>query len=260
MRIFWIAIFVFSITARLQAEGNDWTFTILYNNYACRPDTDTDWGFSCLVTGGEKTILFDTGANGDILMQNIRQLNVDLSKVDIIVLSHIHHDHTGGLDSVLAIKPNITLYIPNSFPKDFAQQYPLPAAAVHRVKEAVEIIPNVLTTGEMGDSIKEQSLVFLTAQGQVILTGCSHQGIVAILEKAQALNSMPVYMVFGGFHLLRYSDTEIEKIIQKFHDLGVEKCGATHCTGDRAIELFAKSFKDSFVNTGVGAVISINND
>jgi 7,8-dihydropterin-6-yl-methyl-4-(beta-D-ribofuranosyl)aminobenzene 5'-phosphate synthase len=193
-------------------------------------------------------------------MQNVRKLNVNLHTVDIIVLSHNHSDHTGGLDSVLAINPQLDIYILLSFPKDFARQHQCADISVHRIKEAVEIIPNVFTTGEMGKSIKEQSLIFLTEQGQVILTGCSHQGIIAILEKVKTMHSMPVYMVLGGMHLLQHSDNEITQIIQKFHDLGVQKCGATHCTGDRAIELFAQSWKENFINAGAGTVITIHKE
>lgn len=75
--------------------------TILYDNYVFTEGTKSDWGFSCLVEGFEKTILFDTGAKSEILMGNIAKLGVDLKKVEVIVLSHNHWDHTGGLSEVL---------------------------------------------------------------------------------------------------------------------------------------------------------------
>ncbi|HPG37815.1 MAG TPA: MBL fold metallo-hydrolase [bacterium] len=241
-------------------ESNELTFTILYNNYAHVPGTVSDWGFSCLVEGGEQTILFDTGAKADILMQNVRKLNVDLSKVDIIVLSHNHADHTGGLDSVLAINPHLDIYILQSFLKDFARQHKLPDSSVQRIKEPRQICANVFTTGEMGSSIKEHSLLFHTGKGQVILTGCSHQGIIKIVQKAQELDPKPIYMVLGGMHLLQHSDSEIKEIIHKFNMAGVQKCGATHCTGDRAMALFSAAFNENFINAGTGAVITISKE
>jgi len=241
------------------AKPNEFTFTVLYNNYANIPGTIADWGFSCLVEGGEQTILFDTGARGDILMQNVHKLNVDLSKVDIIVLSHIHSDHTGGLDSVLAIKPEVRVFIPHSFPQDFARQHNLPDTSVQRIKDSKQICANVFTTGEMGSSIKEHSLLFQTGKGQVVLTGCSHQGIINIVQTARELNPAPIYMVLGGMHLLRHSDTEIKEIIRLFKEAGVQKCCATHCTGDRAMELFAESYNDNFANAGTGTIITIKN-
>jgi len=244
----------------LYANSNNFTFTILYNNYANVPGTIADWGFSCLVEGGEQTILFDTGAQGDILMQNVRKLNVDLSKVNIIVLSHNHADHTGGLDSVLAIQPDARVFIPHSFPHDFARQHKLSDSSVQRIKDSRQICANVFTTGEMGSSIKEHSLVFHTGEGQVILTGCSHQGIIKIVHKTQELDPQPIYMVLGGMHLLQHSDTDIKEIIRIFKEAGVQKCCATHCTGDRAIGLFSESFKENFINAGTGMVLTISKE
>ena len=66
-----------------------------------------------------------------------------------------------------------------------------------------------------------------------------------------------VYLVFGGFHLMRHSDEQIKKIISDFRELGVEKCGATHCTGDRQIKLFREAFGENYVDIGSGRVLKI---
>ena len=63
-------------------------------------------------------------------------------------------------------------------------------------------------------------------------------------------------MVFGGFHLMRKSDEEMATIIAKMKALGIEKCGATHCTGDHQIELFKKAFGENYVALGVGNVLT----
>jgi 7,8-dihydropterin-6-yl-methyl-4-(beta-D-ribofuranosyl)aminobenzene 5'-phosphate synthase len=65
-------------------------------------------------------------------------------------------------------------------------------------------------------------------------------------------------MVFGGFHLLQKSDKEMKEIIAGIKDLGVTKCGATHCTGDKQIRMFKDSFGDDFVEAGAGNSILIN--
>jgi len=229
--------------------------TILYDNYAATEGIESDWGFSCLIEGMEKAILFDTGAKSDLLSRNADRLKVDLNKVDVIVISHNHGDHTGGLSEILGNNPEVSVYFPVSFPKDFSDEIQAKKAELVRVSEPVEICRAAYLTGEMGSQIKEQSLILDTEKGLVIITGCSHQGIVNILERAKEIHQKDIYLVFGGFHLLRHSDAQINEIIQKFKSLGVKKCGATHCTGERAIELFKEAYGKDFIPVGVGKVV-----
>jgi len=125
------------------------------------------------------------------------------------------------------------------------------------VDEPVEICSNVYSTGEMGDRIKEQSLIINAKKGLIIVTGCSHQGIVNILKRAKKLFNKPIHLVFGGFHLGDMKDAELGAIIRNFKEMGVTKCGATHCTGDRPIELFKKAFGDNYVPMGTGKILKI---
>ncbi|HCS49295.1 MAG TPA: hypothetical protein DIW61_13985 [Candidatus Aminicenantes bacterium] len=90
--------------------------------YLHKEGTKPDWGFSCLIEGTEKTILFDTGTQPQILMHNVGVLGVDLKKVDEIVISHGHDDHTGGLTAVLEKNPNVTVFFPVSFPPEFGRR------------------------------------------------------------------------------------------------------------------------------------------
>ena len=85
---------------------------IVFNNVPYKAGLGTGWGFSCLIEGLAETVLFDTGGDGDILLANIQQLGLDVGVVDAVVLSHIHTDHTGGLDAVLAHNPELTVYLP----------------------------------------------------------------------------------------------------------------------------------------------------
>lgn len=233
-------------------------FTILYDNYLHKEGTKPDWGFSCLIEGAEKTILFDTGTNPEILMHNVEQLEVDLEKVEQIVISHEHYDHTGGLNGVLEKNHEVSVYLPVSFPYEFVRNVETRNAEVVSIDEPFEIRKNVYSTGEMGDQIKEQSLILNTDKGLVIVTGCSHQGIVAILKRAKELFDRPIHLVFGGFHLGAKSKAELEEIIRNFKEIGVERCGATHCTGDEAIGMFKKAFGENYVPMGTGKVFEVN--
>lgn len=233
-------------------------FTILYDNYVHKEGTKSDWGFSCLIEGTENTILFDTGTQGGILLHNVNQLNVDIETVKQIVISHNHGDHTGGLSTILDINHDVSVYLPISFPHEFVKSVENKQAQVISVEEPLEICENVFSTGEMGDRIKEQSLIINHHKGLIIVTGCSHQGIVNILKHAKKLLNRPIYMVFGGFHLGGTPDEELNDIVQSFQDIGVEKCGATHCTGERAIALFRKAFGENFLDMGTGKILEIS--
>lgn len=247
-----------AITAKSGGPaGPPLKFTVLYDNYVHQQGTRADWGFSCLIEGAEKTILFDTGTKPEILMHNVEALNADLKKVDLVVISHNHGDHTGGLTAVLERKPSVEVLFPVSFPAEFGRKVKEAGAGTRAVDKPVEICRHVYLTGEMGDQIKEMSLVLDTPGGLVIVTGCSHQGIVSILERAQEIVDKPIHLVFGGFHLGNTPDADVQRIIAAFKDLKVERCGATHCTGDRAIAQFRAAFGERYVPIGTGKVIEV---
>jgi 7,8-dihydropterin-6-yl-methyl-4-(beta-D-ribofuranosyl)aminobenzene 5'-phosphate synthase len=230
--------------------------TILYDNYVYTEGTKSDWGFSCLIEGTAKTILFDTGTKGDILMHNMRKLKVDPQKVDLVVISHEHGDHTGGLPAFFEENSDVVVYHPVSFSEKFVNSVRKAGAESIAVDKPVKLCEGVYSTGEMrGGRIEEQSLVLETSQGLVVITGCSHQGIVNIVQKARSMFDKNIHIVFGGFHLLQHSDDAVDRIIAKFKEMGVAKCGATHCTGDRQIRLFEKAYGSNFVQMGVGRVL-----
>ena len=186
-----------------------------------------------------------------------KDLGVDLSKIDRIVISHRHGDHTGGLLSVVEQTHNVTVFLPHSFPPSDVHELKKRGAKVKLVKKPLKIARGVFSTGEMGVQIKEQSMIFDTAEGLVVVTGCSHQGIVSILKKAMEILDKDIYLVFGGFHLLEHSEEAVNQIIEEFRKLGVKKCGATQCTGDAQIQQFKDTFKEDYVKIGVGKVIEI---
>ena len=244
-------------TATLWGSTNQLSLTILYDNTAAVQEVQADWGFACLVEGLEQTILFDTGRDSLVLLHNAQALGKDLTQVDVLVLSHDHRDHTGSLITVLERNPGIEVYFPRSFPAEYDTTIQSHHADAIRVDDAIEIFPGAALTGEMGDQIREQALILKTTPGLVIIAGCSHPGIVEILERTAGLHEQNIHLVLGGFHLLRHKDKQVRKIIERFKELGVEKVGAAHCTGERAIELFRKAYGDNFVPMGAGRVIQI---
>jgi len=256
--LFMSVILILMVTPKVYAPARSpITITILYDNYVFNEELKTDWGFSCIIEGTEKTILFDAGTKSDILFHNINKLKVNPEEVELVAISHHHGDHFGGLFSFLKKNNEVTVYLPVSFPDEFFRRVEKTEAKAVAVDKPVEICKDVSLTGEMGDRIKEQSLILNTDQGLVVITGCAHPGIVKIVKRAKEILDKKIYLVFGGFHLPEKSEGEIKEIISQFKDLGVLKVGATHCTGDRAIKLFKEAYGKNFVQMGVGRVIKI---
>jgi 7,8-dihydropterin-6-yl-methyl-4-(beta-D-ribofuranosyl)aminobenzene 5'-phosphate synthase len=240
-----------------EAAAGTLRFTILYDNYLFKEGTTPDWGFSCLIEGTEKTILFDTGTKPEILLHNVETCGVDLKKVELIVISHNHGDHTGGLPAVLAKNPRVTVFYPVSFPAEFGTQVRAAGAETRAVDKPVEICRDVFLTGELGDAIKEQSLILRAPGGSVVVTGCSHPGIVGILKRAREVVPGPIDLVFGGFHLNAATPAEMDTILAGFRSLEIRRCGATHCTGDAQIAMFKKAYGENYLPLGTGRVFEV---
>jgi len=242
------------------------TITIVYDNVASSKMFKPDWGFACFIEGLEKTILFDTGGKPDILLHNMKQAHIDPDRIQfrrarpIIVISHGHGDHTGGLACVTGGKNMQTIYLPEELASPLTSQ--LNQAGLKRkvVTSPLELFPHVHLTGAMGDKIIEQSLIIDTPQGLVLITGCAHPGIVSILKRAKEILNKDIYLVLGGFHLGDHTDEQIKTIIDSFKSMGVRYCGASHCTGEKAITAFREAYGDHFVELGAGRTITLDKD
>jgi len=254
----WITAVFLSLMVSQAAAASEITIKVVYNNVVFNREFTTSWGMACVVEGLEKVILFDTGGDGGILLSNMKAMGVDPGEIDVVVISHIHGDHTGGLPSFLAVNSDVAVYIPSSFPGDFKRSIKERGSRLIEVSEPVEICNRAYSTGELGTWIKEQALVVKTEKGLVIVTGCAHPGVVDITKSALRLYDDNIYLVTGGFHLGGASEKEIDRIISELKGCGVKKVGPSHCTGERAIQKFKEAWGKIFVEAGCGAVIKIS--
>jgi 7,8-dihydropterin-6-yl-methyl-4-(beta-D-ribofuranosyl)aminobenzene 5'-phosphate synthase len=233
------------------------TITVTYDNNPYDDRLRTAWGFSCLLRLPEKTILFDTGGDSSILLDNMDQLQIDPKEIDIVVLSHIHGDHVGGLGGILNQNSDVTVYLPASFPRSLKEEIKLYGAEVQEIHEARELFDGVYTTGELNGGIKEQSLIVKTDEGLVIITGCAHPGVVNVVQKAREIAGDKVYLLLGGFHLGGASASKIESIIDSFEQLGVQRVAPCHCSGDNARRLFREHYGEGYIECGVGRRVTL---
>ncbi|MEE9572535.1 MAG: ankyrin repeat domain-containing protein, partial [Candidatus Neomarinimicrobiota bacterium] len=226
--------------------------TIIYDNYVYKEDMEAAWGFSCYIEGTDKNILFDTGTKSDLFIHNLKELDIDHNKVDMVVLSHEHGDHTGGLFPFLEMNHNLSVIMPYSFSYNFVRRVESYGAKALAVKNPFEICNDVYLSGELdARMVKEQSLAINTKKGLVIIVGCSHPGIINIVKNFKETLNKDIYMVFGGSHLLNKTEQEVSEIINQMKELGVQKWGATHCTGELQIQMIKEAFGNDYITIGV---------
>jgi len=206
--------------------------TIIYNNFA-KDNLAAGWGFSCLIIDGGQKILFDTGDNGKALSNNLEKLGFKAKEIDKIVISHEHHDHTGGLFDLIEINPKVNVYVLSSFSekiKDRIRQ----KAKLTEITDSKKIIEKIYTTGLIKNNPDEQSLILKTTKGIVVVVGCSHPGVKKILEIAKKYGK--IHALIGGLH--GFSDYEVLEDIKMI--------GACHCTQHikEIKEKFPKQFQE----------------
>ena len=233
------------------------SITVLYDNHPFQQGLKTGWGFSCLVRGAEKTILFDTGGEGEMLLTNMKELGIKPGEIDLVVLSHAHGDHTGGLQRFISENHEAAVFLPQSFPKEFKGGLRRSEITVIEVHASEKICENAYSTGELGAWIQEQALIVRTDHGMVLITGCAHPGIVESISTARELfPSDQILLVMGGFHLDGTSRKQLTKIVAAFKELGVQYVGPCHCSGDLTRQLFHEAYQEHFITVGVGTKIS----
>jgi len=210
--------------------------TIVYDNCLAREGLRTGWGFSAFIQAEQASpLLFDTGADGPTLLHNMKELSIDPGVVGIVVISHAHGDHTGGLSDILAMNNHATVYLPASARAN------IPGREVVSVSQSIQVSGGVFSTGELAGI--EQSLAIRTARGLVVVTGCSHPGVGAILDAAASLGS--IYGIIGGFH--------------GFHDLkrleGLSMICPCHCTQYK--EELANQYPEEYIECGAGRSLEV---
>jgi 7,8-dihydropterin-6-yl-methyl-4-(beta-D-ribofuranosyl)aminobenzene 5'-phosphate synthase len=286
------AVAAFSAGVANAAEKAEERITILYDAFGTDPTMTKDWGFSALVEIAGKRILFDTGDNAETFAANVKAKGVDLATLDFVVLSHRHSDHMAGLSYVLSVNPTVKIYAPkegfgiygSSLPSSFYRKddslpsemryydgkppevmkfgAAWPKARFELIDQTTEIAPGITLIALISDApgtreLKELSLAIDTADGMLLVVGCSHPGIERIVEAAAAINPK-IHLIVGGFHLVVAPDDAIARIVSALHDkFKVETIAPGHCTGEPTFAALKKAFGDKYLYAGLGTTISL---
>lgn len=265
--------------------------TILFDAFGESAALAQDWGFAALVEHQGKRILFDTGNDAGKLAANVRKLNVDLTRLDFVVISHRHGDHTDGLRHLLKVNPQVKIYVPSDEyfggdtpPAFFSRPEPslpkrmryfggqVPKAVPHgtpwsnanfvRVDTALEVMPGVrlvrnLSATRVFAETPEISLAIDTSEGQLLVVGCSHPGIEPILASIDARRK-PVRLVVGGLHLVTTPDAEVDRLALALRDeWKLAAVAPGHCSGEHGFAALQKAFGQRYGYAGVGTVIQV---
>jgi 7,8-dihydropterin-6-yl-methyl-4-(beta-D-ribofuranosyl)aminobenzene 5'-phosphate synthase len=266
--------------------------TILYDAFGRTPGFQKDWGFAALVEYGGKRILFDTGNDPRTFAENVQAAGVDLGRLDFVVISHRHLDHTAGISHLLTANPGVKIYVPRepfgvfggSLPGTFYRRdesldsheryfegrqpealvsgSPWAGANFAYVDKTVEVAPGMHILALISDTpgtreMRELSLAVRTPRGLALVVGCSHPGIERIVEAARAIDPS-VYIAFGGFHMPAAPDAEIARVASVLHDtFQVERLAPGHCTGEPTFAHFKRRWGANYTHAGVGSVIEL---
>jgi len=126
-----------------------------------------------------------------------------------------------------------------------------------------ETIPSNLRVEEEGELLQdtfigEQTLVAnVRDRGLVVVTSCSHRGIVGICRNAVRFTGIPtVHAVIGGFHLSGLDDARITRVVDAFRGLDVEHIVPQHCTGFESMATMLQRMPSETVVTSVGSTFT----
>ena len=251
-----------------------------------------EWGLCILVEHEGKNILVDAGAS-DLFAQNMKKLGKDIQDIDYGVLSHAHYDHANGIPRFLDENKKAKFYlrettaencyakkfifrkyigIPRKMTKNYSDRLEF-VSGDYKLCDGVYLVPH--KTGGLESIGKremmyirtkdgwrpdnfshEQSLVFDTDKGLVIINSCSHGGAVNIINEVKStFPNKHIYELVGGFHLFNKSEKEIRSVAKNILETGIDYVCTGHCTKDRAYGIMKEELGDRLEQLHVGLTV-----
>ncbi len=268
-----------------------------------RDDLTPEFGLSLHIEAGGTRILFDTGSSG-AFAGNAERLGIDLHAVDVAVLSHHHFDHGGGLETFLEANRTAPVYLRAAACKNrqfralgvIRRSIGIDCTLFDRfpdrfraVAEETEIAPGAwVLTDIPGDHARptgnrhlfveneggvesdpfdhELTLAIEDDDGLVVFTGCSHSGILNMIDGVtRRFPGKPIRAVFGGFHLIGLpmlntmsaSRDQVRSMAASILDVPVGRVYTGHCTGPKAYRVLEQVMGDRLQSFPTGTVAEV---
>ncbi len=275
--------------------------TLIENDVATgHQNLKAEAGLSLLVETADLKILFDTGSSG-AFADNAEKLGVNLSRVDMVVISHAHFDHTGGLERFFQINKKAKVYINEHVKGDYfykllflkkniGTNHDLLKTYEDRfvfvsedmtIGDNVTVVTTIKTNNKLTSNSKnlfekknkklipdnfahEQILLISEAGKLYVFTGCSHHGIVNMVESVEHLARGKRMNVVGGFHMynpltkgLSEKKEDVIKVGKLLNNKNIDSIATGHCTGKGAFGLLKTVLGDKLLGLNTGSIISV---
>ena len=253
-----------------------------------------EWGLSLLVKYGDKKILVDAGAS-ELFMENMEKLGESIADTDYAILSHAHYDHANGMPAFFEHNSRAKLYLRDKtasdcydrkfifrkyigIPKNMLEEYAdriEKVSDVLKVSEGVHLIPHstpgLSSVGKRermyrktpagwiaDDFAHEQSVIFETDKGLLIINSCSHAGVANILnEVREVFPDKKIYGYIGGFHLFNKNEEEVRRVGDVLKETSMDYICTGHCTKEKAFDILKEQLGDKVEQLHVGLKIVI---
>lgn len=239
----------------------------------------SEHGLSYYVEAGEKRFLFDCGQS-QRTWDNAATLKLDVKNLDAVILSHSHYDHAGGYRSLVESGGGSpVLYTGDGFWEEkfsmdgatflaksagFDGAFLRNRGIEHRIVEDIsqiapgiylignfqrvnkfEIIPEKFVrkteNGFVWDDFRDEICMALDIGGKLaVLVGCSHPGILNMVQHIHQILNLPISAVYGGTHLVEATEGRIESTLTALQEMGLEVFGLSHCSGAAAEAAIAR--------------------
>ncbi len=251
--------------------------SILTDNHS-GSHTPAEHGLSYLIEHDDKKLLFDTGQS-DMFLRNAAAMNLSLTDINTVILSHGHFDHGDGLFNLsggrLLCHPGCFVkryrkrdnsYIGLKNTKDeIESKFRLESTFVpYKITESIIFMgeiprltnfesrttPFIFEDGKPDFVADDSAIVLILTEGLFVVTGCGHAGVVNILEYAMKITGIKCLSgIMGGFHL-KYDDLQTRETIRYLKKLKVRYIFPSHCTDMPALSAFYQNFGTSLIKTG----------